>query len=111
MFEGATEAPFSGNLLNEKRDGTFACKNCGQILFASSTKFDSGTGWPSFTEPVNLENVVLAEDLSHGMFRTEVKCANCGAHLGHIFPDGPKDRGGQRYCINSACLNFEPEKK
>ncbi len=109
MFEGGTETPFSGALLNEHRDGAFYCKNCGHMLFTSDAKFDSGTGWPSFTEPANLAHVVLKEDDSHGMARTEVNCANCGAHLGHVFPDGPKDRGGQRYCINSACLAFTPK--
>lgn len=109
MFAGGTEAPFSGALLDEKRSGEFVCKNCGHVLFGSSTKFESGTGWPSFTEPANRENVVLKEDTSHGMARTEVTCANCAAHLGHVFEDGPKDKGGQRYCINSACLAFNPE--
>lgn len=109
MFEGGTEAPFSGELLHEKRPGQFVCKNCGSELFASGTKFDSGSGWPSFTEPVNREHVLLRQDNSHGMARTEVVCKNCGVHLGHVFPDGPKDKGGQRYCINSACLMFSPE--
>lgn len=109
LFEGGTEAPFSGALLSEKREGAFTCKNCGQVLFTSDTKFDSGTGWPSFTEPANREHVVLKEDTSHGMLRTEVTCANCGAHLGHVFDDGPMEKGGQRYCINSACLLFNPE--
>jgi peptide-methionine (R)-S-oxide reductase len=109
LFEGGTEAPFSGALLSEKREGAFTCKNCGEVLFTSDTKFDSGTGWPSFTEPANREHVVLKEDASHGMLRTEVTCGNCGAHLGHVFDDGPVDKGGQRYCINSACLAFSPE--
>ncbi len=109
MFEGETEAPFTGELLNEDRTGSFTCKNCGTELFSSDTKFDSGTGWPSFTEPKNLEKVILKEDRSHGMVRTEVLCANCGAHLGHVFDDGPVDAGGQRYCINSACLAFNPK--
>lgn len=101
--------PFSGQLLHEKREGSFVCKNCGQELFASGTKFDSGTGWPSFTEPANRKNVLLKADASHGMVRTEVACASCGAHLGHVFDDGPQDKGGQRYCINSACLVFKEE--
>lgn len=109
MFEGGTEAPFSGSLLNEKQKGNFVCKNCGHVLFNSDTKFDSGSGWPSFTEPANREHVVLKEDTTHGMTRTEVRCANCDAHLGHVFPDGPKDAGGNRYCINSACLAFKRE--
>ena len=105
-----TEAPFSGALLHEKRDGAYACANCSQILFESDTKFDSGSGWPSFTEPKNAENVRLLDDDSHGMRRVEVRCANCDAHLGHMFPDGPVDRGGIRYCVNSLSLAFEPKK-
>lgn len=111
MFEGGTEAPFSGELLHEKRTGLFRCKNCGHELFGSDAKFDSGSGWPSFTEPANRENVTLLSDDSHGMTRTEVRCKNCDAHLGHVFDDGPSDKGGQRYCINSACLAFEPQDK
>jgi peptide-methionine (R)-S-oxide reductase len=107
LREKGTEAPFSGALYNEKRDGMYACKVCGNELFASDTKFDSGTGWPSFTDPANLENVTLLEDHSHGMLRTEVQCKHCGSHLGHVFPDGPGEKG-TRYCINSACLNFIP---
>lgn len=109
MFEGGTEAPFSGELLHESRKGSFVCKNCGRELFSSDTKFESGTGWPSFTEPENRENIILKEDRSHGMVRTEVSCAHCGAHLGHVFDDGPSNAGGQRYCINSACLAFHPK--
>lgn len=109
LFGGGTEAPFSGALLHEKRTGVFSCKNCGNELFASDTKFDSGSGWPSFTEPANREHVVLKTDASHGMVRTEVVCANCGAHLGHLFDDGPREAGGKRYCINSVCLNFNPK--
>ena len=107
LFEKGTEAPFSGALLQEKRTGTFVCVNCGFDLFSSKTKFDSGSGWPSFTEPANLNHVNLTTDTSHGMVRTEVSCANCGGHLGHVFDDGPQDRGGQRYCVNSLCLKFE----
>jgi peptide-methionine (R)-S-oxide reductase len=106
-----TEAPFSGALLHEKRDGTFKCANCGQVLFDSGTKFESGSGWPSFTEPKNAENVQLLEDSSHGMVRTEVRCGNCGAHLGHVFDDGPADRGGLRYCVNSLSLSFDPDEE
>lgn len=102
-----TEAPFTGALLHEERDGDFLCANCNQVLFDSETKFDSGSGWPSFTEPKNSENVELVEDNSHGMSRMEVRCGNCGAHLGHVFPDGPADRGGMRYCVNSLSLAFE----
>lgn len=109
MFGGGTEAPFSGALLHETRDGSFTCKNCGQELFMSDTKFDSGSGWPSFTEPVNREHVALKTDSNFGMHRTEVTCANCGAHLGHVFDDGPREAGGKRYCINSVSLNFDPK--
>ncbi len=111
MFEGGTEPPFSGSLLHEKRQGNFVCKNCGMELFSSDTKFDSGSGWPSFSQPANRKNVKLKDDSSHGMIRTEVICANCGAHLGHVFDDAPAELGGQRYCINSACLDFKPDNK
>ncbi|KXK10462.1 MAG: Peptide methionine sulfoxide reductase MsrB [Microgenomates bacterium OLB23] len=107
LRQKGTEAPFSGELYNEKRIGTYVCKVCGTELFSSDTKFDSGTGWPSFTDPTNLEHVTLAEDTSHGMVRTEVLCKQCGSHLGHVFPDGPGEKG-TRYCINSVCLNFVP---
>ncbi len=109
LFGGGTEAPFSGALLHESREGSFNCKNCGHELFSSQTKFDSGSGWPSFTEPANREHVVLKKDTSYGMERVEVICANCGAHLGHMFDDGPREAGGKRYCINSVCLNFTPK--
>lgn len=106
MFEGGTEPPFTGELLDEHRAGAFTCKNCGTELFSSETKFESGSGWPSFTEPANREHVILKTDTSHGMERVEVLCARCGAHLGHVFDDGPEDAGGLRYCVNSASLNF-----
>lgn len=109
MFDGGTEPPFSGKLLHEKRRGDYICKNCGQVLFKSHAKFDSGSGWPSFTEPANIKNIILSTDNSHGIIRTEVKCANCGAHLGHVFDDGPVEQGGKRYCINSVCLDFKRE--
>lgn len=111
MREGATETPFSGKYWNEHARGVYRCANCKQELFSSDTKFDSGTGWPSFTDPVNLENVELVPDNGLGMLRTEVRCKKCGSHLGHVFNDGPKDRGGKRYCINSVCLELEKEKK
>lgn len=110
MHEGGTEAPFSGKYVNTKDKGVYKCANCGMELFGSDTKFDSGTGWPSFTSPKNRENIEFREDTSHGMSRTEVLCKNCGAHLGHVFNDGPKEAGGQRYCINSVCLDLDKEK-
>lgn len=109
MFEGGTEAPFSGALDLEFREGDYYCNNCHQRLFASGAKFDSGCGWPSFTNPQDEKNVKLLPDDSLGMYRTEVRCANCGAHLGHVFDDGPQDRGGMRYCINSVSLAFSPK--
>ena len=107
--EKGTEAPFTGKYVNEHGKGMYTCTICGAELFSSDTKFDSGTGWPSFTEPANLEHIELKEDMSGGMRRTEVLCKNCGAHLGHVFDDGPKDKGGKRYCINSICLDLEPK--
>ncbi len=104
----ATEAPFSGEYVDSKEDGTYHCAGCGAQLFDSSTKFDSGTGWPSFTEPKVAEAVELRDDSAWGMNRTEVVCRNCGGHLGHVFDDGPRDRGGQRWCINSCALQLEP---
>ena len=101
----ATERPFTGEYVHEKRDGTYRCAACAAELFSSDTKFDSGTGWPSFTEPANRAHVNLTEDRSHGMRRTEVTCAACGGHLGHVFPDGPGPTG-ERYCINSCSLTL-----
>jgi len=105
--EGGTERPFTGKYLNVHEKGMYKCTICGAELFSSDAKFDSGTGWPSFSEPVNLKNVELKEDTNFGMKRTEVVCKNCGAHLGHVFDDGPKEKGGKRYCINSVCLELE----
>jgi peptide-methionine (R)-S-oxide reductase len=103
----ATEPPFSGEYVDEKADGAYHCAACGAMLFDSTTKFDSGTGWPSFTEPKVAEAVEIREDRSWGMSRTEVVCRNCGGHLGHVFEDGPRDKGGLRYCMNSCSLDFQ----
>ncbi|MDP2884947.1 MAG: peptide-methionine (R)-S-oxide reductase MsrB [Ignavibacteria bacterium] len=103
----STEAPFTGKYWNSHEKGMYHCAVCGAELFSSVAKFDSGTGWPSFTEPTAWEKVELKRDLSHGMIRTEVQCKSCGAHLGHLFDDGPKEKGGKRYCINSICLELE----
>lgn len=102
-----TEAPFTGAYVNNHDDGMYHCKVCGAPLFSSETKFDSGTGWPSFDQPIKVGAVTYIEDNSHGMRRIEVECATCGAHLGHVFPDGPKETTGQRFCINSCSLDFE----
>jgi peptide-methionine (R)-S-oxide reductase len=102
-----TEPPFAGQYVYEKRDGTYRCAACGTALFSSETKFDSGTGWPSFTEPADRANVELRDDRSHGMHRIEVTCAACGGHLGHVFEDGPGETG-ERFCINSASLELDP---
>lgn len=106
LRQRGTEAPFSGKYVETYEEGHYKCAACGQQLFDSSTKFDSGSGWPSFTDPTNLENIELKEDSDLGMVRTEVTCKRCGSHLGHVFDDGPQDKGGKRYCINSCALNF-----
>jgi peptide-methionine (R)-S-oxide reductase len=108
LRQGATEAPWSGELNVVHDDGIFRCGACHTPLFSSETKFDSGSGWPSFFQPLSEDAVELEEDLSHGMRRTEVRCATCGSHLGHVFPDGPEPTGA-RYCINSLALDFEPD--
>ncbi len=105
LRQKGTEPAFSGTLLHEKRDGMYTCAACGNQLFASGTKFDSGTGWPSFDDALP-GSTKLVEDTGHGMHRTEVVCAKCGSHLGHVFDDGPTP-SGKRYCINSVCLDLE----
>ena len=108
--EKGTERAFTGAYWDNHKDGVYRCVGCGEPLFSSDTKFDSGTGWPSFTEPMPGDNVEMEEDTSHGMRRIEVHCKKCGTHLGHVFPDGPREKGGQRFCINSCSLNFEEKK-
>ena len=104
---GGTEGAFKGKYWNDHANGIYQCAVCGTELFSSDTKFDSGSGWPSFTDPVNREKIELKEDRAYGMSRVEVRCKTCGAHLGHVFNDGPEDKGGKRYCINSISLALE----
>lgn len=108
LRQGGTERAFTGKYVDCHDDGTFRCAGCGAELFLSQSKYDSGCGWPSFTEPADNEKVRRLEDRSHGMIRTEVRCAACDGHLGHVFEDGPRDRGGLRYCINSLSIDLDP---
>ena len=109
LREHGTERAFTGRYETNKATGVYMCAGCGAPLFASDAKFDSGSGWPSYTAPIEGEAVEAFRDDSHGMARVEVRCARCDGHLGHVFPDGPREAGGMRYCVNSASLAFEPK--
>ncbi len=109
LRQRGTEPPFTGEYVHAKADGIYRCAGCGQPLFSSETKYDSGSGWPSFWDVLESGRVELRRDTSHGMIRTEVVCSRCGGHLGHLFDDGPRDKTGLRYCINSAALTLDPD--
>jgi peptide-methionine (R)-S-oxide reductase len=109
LRQQATERPFTGKYVDTKTQGVYACAACGQPLFSSDTKYESGSGWPSFWDVINEGNVELRQDYSHGMRRIEAVCSRCGSHLGHVFDDGPQDTTGLRYCINSLSLDLKPD--
>jgi peptide-methionine (R)-S-oxide reductase len=109
LRRAGTEPPWSGRYNYSKERGMYCCAACGADLFSSEAKFESGSGWPSFTEPADAAGVELLRDQTHGMVRTEVRCRRCGSHLGHVFEDGPREAGGLRYCINSLALDLQPE--
>jgi peptide-methionine (R)-S-oxide reductase len=109
LREHATERPFTGEYVNAKTPGTYLCAACGLPLFESDTKYDSRSGWPSFWDVIDKGHVVLTTDRSYGMVRVEISCARCGGHLGHVFDDGPRDKTGMRYCINSLSIKLEPK--
>ena len=108
LREAGTERAFTGEYDKHYDEGEYSCAACGTVLFFSSAKYNSGCGWPAFTAPADDETIEEHRDVSYGMIRTEVRCGKCGSHLGHVFPDGPPERGGLRYCINSAALLFHP---
>ena len=107
LRQAGTERAFTGKYVDTDEDGVYRCAACGNVLFDSTAKYHSGCGWPSFTDVISPDAVELLEDRSHGMIRTEVRCARCHSHLGHVFDDGPRDRGGQRYCMNSVALDLQ----
>lgn len=111
LRQKGTEAPFTGKYDKFFKEGTYYCAGCGSVLFESDSKYNSGCGWPAFDKPADADAVTESRDTSHGMIRTEITCAKCGGHLGHVFNDGPQQTTGQRYCINSASLKFEEQKE